>query len=71
MSRWSLARLDVPDGVEIYEIRGPCFFRAAESFNDTVGRVADTPKVLILGMRDVPAMDSIGRTRIGLPSVGA
>ena len=51
---------DVPKGVEVYEINGPFFFGAAESFKNAVGQVASRPKVLIIRMRNVPAMDATG-----------
>ena len=50
----------VPPGVEIYEINGPFFFGAAETFKDTLARVAGKPRVLILRMRRVPAIDATG-----------
>ena len=50
----------VPPGVEIYEINGPFFFGAAELFKDTLSRVAKRPKVLIIRMRHVLALDSTG-----------
>ena len=50
----------VPRGVEVYEINGPFFFGAAETFKDTVARVARKPKVLILRMRRVPVIDATG-----------
>jgi SulP family sulfate permease len=50
----------VPDGVEVYEINGPFFFGAAEMFKDTLGQIARKPKVLIIRMRNVPAIDSTG-----------
>ena len=50
----------VPKGVEIYEINGPFFFGAAERFKDTLARVARKPKVLIIRMRHVLALDSTG-----------
>jgi SulP family sulfate permease len=53
-------RRAVPAGVEVYEINGPFFFGAAQSFKDAVSQVAGDPKVLILRMRNVPAMDSSG-----------
>jgi SulP family sulfate permease len=46
--------------VEVFEISGPFFFGAAEQFKDTLGQVARNPKVLIIRMRDVPAIDSTG-----------
>ncbi|HWL39532.1 MAG TPA: SulP family inorganic anion transporter [Gemmatimonadaceae bacterium] len=54
----ALRRLDIPAGVEVYEITGPFFFGAAEMFKDTLSRIADRPKVLIIRMRDVLALDS-------------
>jgi sulfate permease, SulP family len=50
----------VPEGVQVYEISGPFFFGAAEMFKDRVGRITGKPKVLILRMRHVPAIDSTG-----------
>lgn len=50
----------VPEGVEIFEISGPFFFGAAETFKDTLTQVARKPKVLIVRMRNVPAIDSTG-----------
>jgi sulfate permease, SulP family len=49
----------VPEGVEVYEINGPFFFGAAEKFKDRVS-FARKPKVLIVRMRNVPAIDSTG-----------
>jgi sulfate permease, SulP family len=51
---------DLPPGVLVYEINGPFFFGAAEKFKETVGTIADPPRVLILRMRNVSAMDSTG-----------
>jgi sulfate permease, SulP family len=50
----------IPDGVQVYEITGPFFFGAAEMFKDRVGRIAGKPKVLIIRLRHVPAIDSTG-----------
>ena len=50
----------VPAGVEVYEISGPFFFGAAETFKERLGQVAGRPRVLILRMRHVPAIDSTG-----------
>src|SRR5947209_1951047 len=54
----AVRRRVVPEGGEVYEINGPFFFGAAEMFKDRVGRIAGKPKVLILRMRHVPAIDS-------------
>jgi len=56
----AVRRRAVPDGVQVYEISGPFFFGAAEMFKDRVGRIAGKPKVLVLRMRHVPAIDSTG-----------
>ncbi len=50
----------VPKGIEVYEIDGPFFFGAAEKFKDTLAEVFRKPKVLIIRMRRVPAIDSTG-----------
>ena len=47
-------------GVEVYEVNGPFFFGAAEAFTDTPARLAGTPRVLVIRMRAVPAMDATG-----------
>lgn len=49
-----------PPGVQIYEINGPFFFGAAERFKETLSVISAPPKVLILRMRHVTAMDSSG-----------
>ncbi|MDZ4257485.1 MAG: SulP family inorganic anion transporter [Gemmatimonadales bacterium] len=50
----------IPAGVEVYEINGPFFFGAAESFRNAMMQVADAPAVLIIRMRHVPAIDATG-----------
>ena len=55
-----VGRRAVPDGVEVYEINGPFFFGAAEMFRDRLGQLARKPRVLILRMRHVLAIDSTG-----------
>ena len=56
----AVSRRRIPDRVEVYEINGPFFFGAAEVFKDTLARVARKPKVLIIRMRYVMALDSTG-----------
>jgi SulP family sulfate permease len=56
----AVLRRTIPGGVQVYEITGPFFFGAAEMFKDRVGRIAGKPKVLIIRMRHVPAIDSTG-----------
>lgn len=55
-----LRRRRIPRGVEVYEINGPFFFGAAEMFKTTLEQIADKPKVLVIRMRDVLALDSTG-----------
>ena len=53
-----VARRQIPPGVEVYEINGPFFFAAAEKVKETLNFVAKRPKVFILRMRNVPAIDA-------------
>ena len=50
--------LDLPKGVEVYEIEGPFFFGIANRFEEIVLTTQARPKVRILRMRQVPFMDS-------------
>ena len=50
----------VPRGVEVYDINGPFFFGAAESFTEALQQVSRKPKAIILDLEGVPAMDSTG-----------
>ena len=56
----ALANKTVPDDVEIYEIDGPFFFGAAHKFSDIMRSIEKPPKVRIIRMRDVPAIDATG-----------
>ena len=49
-----------PPGVEVYEVNGPFFFGAADKIKDVLHFVAKKPKVFILRMRNVPAIDASG-----------
>lgn len=48
----------IPEGVVVYRIFGPFFFGAAEKMEDALLRAGTLPKVLILRMQLVPAMDA-------------
>lgn len=51
--------------VSIFNIEGPLFFGAAQTFSQTVMDIIDyTPKVLILRMSKVPFMDLTGENRL-------
>lgn len=56
----SIQNKKVPDGVEVFEINGPFFFGAVSKFRDTVRIVDNISKIIIIRMRDVPAIDSTG-----------
>lgn len=51
---------DIPDGVIIYRIFGPFLFGAAEKMEDALARIDALPKVLILELHLVTAMDATG-----------
>jgi SulP family sulfate permease len=46
--------------VQVFAIDGPFFFGAAEKFRETMGAVESRPKVLVIVMERVPAIDSTG-----------
>lgn len=50
--------LQIPQGVEVYEIEGPYFFGIANRFEDLMRNLGDCPRVRILRLRQVPFMDS-------------
>src|SRR5205823_359649 len=47
-------------GVTVFEINGPFFFGAVETFRETLDNLGEHPRVLIIRMRDVRALDSTG-----------
>lgn len=53
-------RRTLPVGVQVYEINGPFFFGAADAFSNALGTVSTMPRVLILRLRHVPAVDATG-----------
>jgi SulP family sulfate permease len=61
----AVRRRQVPDGVAVFEINGPFFFGAAKTFKEQVESVLGQPRVLILRMRNVPAIDSTGMHALG------
>ncbi len=50
----------VPKDVEVFEINGPFFFGAVSKFLDAIRIIETPPKVLIIRMRNVPAVDGTG-----------
>ena len=53
-------KLDVPNGVEVYEIDGPFFFGLASRFEELENLKASGTMVRIIRMRKVPFIDSTG-----------
>jgi SulP family sulfate permease len=51
---------NMPAGVELYEIQGPLFFGAADKVRNIMPIVARPPRVMILRLRHVPAIDATG-----------
>jgi len=51
---------EIPEGVIIYEVNGPFFFGAASKFKDTLRTVDNKSRILILRLRNVPAIDATG-----------
>jgi SulP family sulfate permease len=49
---------EIPEGVLVYRIFGPFFFGAAEKMEDALEGMGKLPRVLILRMQLVPAMDA-------------
>jgi SulP family sulfate permease len=49
---------EIPEGVKVYRIFGPFLFGAAEKMEDAMERIEEPPKVLILRLHLVPAMDA-------------
>ncbi len=54
----ALALREVPEGVAVFEIDGPFFFGAADKFKTAVNRIDRAPRVLVLRLRHVPAIDA-------------
>ncbi len=55
-----LSAFSLPPKVEVYEINGPLFFGAANSFDEAEREISGKRKVRILRFRDVPLIDSTG-----------
>jgi len=55
-----MSGIEIPAGVEVFEIYGSLFFGAVRQFKESIRVVARKPKVLILRMRQVPSIDASG-----------
>jgi SulP family sulfate permease len=51
---------DVPNGVLVYQLRGAFLFGTADKLENALLRLKQEPEVLILGMKQVLAMDATG-----------
>jgi len=49
---------ELAKGIEVYEINGPFFFGNADILQDTLEQLEKPPRVFILRMRHVPAIDA-------------
>lgn len=56
----AIDKKQIPKDVEVFEINGPFFFGAASKFKDQIRDVQRPPKVRIIRMRNVPAIDATG-----------
>jgi SulP family sulfate permease len=59
-SHHSLVGKEVPDGVLVFRVFGAFFFGAADKLETALKRAGQEPKVLVLRMRKVLAMDATG-----------
>lgn len=50
----------LPEGVEVFQLRGPLFFGAAGRLGDVMDTMQRKPRHFILRMREVPFIDSSG-----------
>jgi len=52
--------IEIPPGIEVFELYGSLFFGAVRQFKESIRVVAKKPKVLILRMRQVSSIDASG-----------
>jgi sulfate permease, SulP family len=52
--------LDIPPGVEVFQIKGPFFFGVANRFEEAEKQLGSKPRIRIIRMRLVPFIDSTG-----------
>lgn len=56
----SISLRQVPDHVEVFEVSGPFFFGMIDTFQNAIRDLEDLPVVLIIRLRNVPAVDATG-----------
>ena len=58
LSKYSLEGKDIPEGVMVFRIFGVLMFGAADKLESILSEMGESPKIVILRMRTVLAMDS-------------
>ncbi|MCB2108483.1 MAG: STAS domain-containing protein [Rhodobacteraceae bacterium] len=58
-------RVDLPPGVDVFQMRGPLFFGVTHRLAEVLGRTDTPPRVFIIRMRRVPLVDSSGASALG------
>ena len=56
----SIGGKPVPSGCEVYEVVGPFYFGSADRLQEALAEMRKPPRVFILRMRRVPAVDATG-----------
>ena len=55
-----ISKIQIPPGVEVFEVYGSLFFGAVAQFRESIRVVGKKPKVIILRMRNVGTIDASG-----------
>jgi len=55
-----MSKVDIPPGVEVFEVYGSLFFGAVAQFRESIRVIGKKPKVIILRMRNVMTIDASG-----------
>jgi SulP family sulfate permease len=55
-----MSAVDIPDGVEVFEVYGSLFFGAVAQFRESIRILGKRPRVIILRMRNVLTIDASG-----------
>ncbi len=55
-----MSQIEIPAGVEVFEIYGSLFFGAVSQFKESIRVIAKRPTVLILRMRHMTTIDASG-----------
>jgi SulP family sulfate permease len=55
-----MSKVQIPLGVEVFEVYGSLFFGAVAQFRESIRRVGKKPKVIVLRMRNVLTIDASG-----------